>query len=77
MFGSIIKQNSIPSDIDILVTYKPINIKSYIQVLQLRHKINDRIINEIRLNADVILLSLNEEKEIDFINKSNAICVWP
>ena len=67
LFGSILNQNKIPSDIDILLIYS-------VYSEQLTENINHicNTLNQIsKFPVDLTVLSVTEEKELEFLKKQN------
>lgn len=58
------------NDIDILIVHKNIDQHSCSIAINCKKSIKARI-----QNSDIVMLSINEEKELDFIKKSKALMI--
>lgn len=65
LFGSILDNNKIPNDIDLLLIYE----KNSIQLLDELKKISVILEERYELPIDFTILSTNEAKEVKFLNK--------
>lgn len=71
LFGSILYTNS-PNDIDILILY-PISTSYIDKIFELRDNIKMILEKELSIDIDILILSYEEEKEIEFIQNEKAI----
>lgn len=69
LFGSILKNNTIPNDIDILLIYSEYCYK----IEQDSMLISSVIENKFGYPVDLTILSINEEKETKFIQRLNSM----
>ena len=58
------------NDIDILLVHKSIDLHSCSVAINCKKSIKARI-----QNSDIVMLSINEEKELSFIKKSKALLI--
>ena len=68
LFGSAVYSQN-PTDIDIAVIYKKGNV-SINEAIKFRRELESNLTNQIGSSVDIILLSNEEEKEMEFL--SNA-----
>jgi predicted nucleotidyltransferase len=70
LFGSVLAENSDPSDIDVLITYPS-------GLLMIAHQLATHIRETTGFPPyDVIVLSSEEERETDFISTVSARLFW-
>lgn len=69
LFGSILKDDVIPNDIDILLIYSEYCYKTEQEAII----ISSVLEKEFVLPVDLTILSINEEKETRFINRLNSL----
>lgn len=72
LFGSILKDNCRPNDIDILILYDDSSISNFDSVINLRKTLEERLMRIINLPIDITLLSYKENTEISFVSSENA-----
>ena len=76
LFGSSLNSSN-PSDIDLLYIYKNDNEPlCYKQAISFKNIILKRILHTFNIPADVILLSIDEEKELSYLNQINHIKLY-
>lgn len=69
VFGSVLEQNKTPSDIDLLIVYF-----EYSDTMQRRiNEFGKQLEKESRLPVDITILSVEEEKQVCFLEKVRAI----
>ena len=69
LFGSVLALNKIPSDIDVLIIYS-----EYSNTIQMQIKeFEKRLESESGLPIDLTILSFEEEHQVGFLGKVNAI----
>lgn len=71
LFGSMLDVNKFPNDIDILLIYDVYSD----EVRQKAHHIKKLLEDEFELPVDLTLLSINEEKEVDFLSRIHWLCI--
>jgi predicted nucleotidyltransferase len=69
LFGSLLQQKSMPSDIDLLIVYQ-----SDYEARGLRIGL-DALCG--CLPIDLLLLREDEESELNFVSRQSAICIFP
>ena len=69
LFGSLLRQKTLPSDIDLLIVYP-----HGVEARKLRMKLNAICL---RLPVDLLLLREDEELELNFIAEQSAMCIFP
>ena len=67
LFGSILDENKTPNDIDLLLIYSIYSLK----ILNDLNTIRFVLENEIKLPLDLTVISVEEEKEMRFLDKLN------
>ena len=67
LFGSILDENKTPNDIDLLLIYSAYSLK----ILNDLNTIRFVLENEINLPLDLTVISVEEEKEMRFLDKLN------
>lgn len=72
LFGSIIKDNCKPNDIDILILYDDSSINNFYSVINLRKILEERLTWIFNLPIDITLLSYKENTEINFVLSEKA-----
>jgi predicted nucleotidyltransferase len=72
IFGSAVSNKNY-SDIDILVTYQPSVLVTYPNMILLRENLKNNIEKELKQQADVVLLTIEEEKDLDYIQQVKAV----
>lgn len=65
LFGSILKNKNVINDIDLLILYE-----SQDELLEKKNKLNEL---SVYYPLDIYYMSLDEEIELDFINKVSAV----
>ena len=71
LFGSVLDVNKYPNDIDILLIY---NVYTD-DVRQKANHIKKLLEDEFEIPVDLTLLSVNEEKEVDFLSRIHWLCI--
>lgn len=71
LFGSVLSKEN-PNDIDLLMVYNP-NLISLKSVVKLKNKIINYLDESPLIKVDLLLLSMEEESEIDFIKSEKAL----
>lgn len=69
LFGSLLRQDSMPSDIDLLIVYQ-----SDYEARGLRLGLSEMCG---RLPIDLLLLREDEESELNFVSVQSAMCIFP
>lgn len=64
------------SDLDILMVYYNNSEKSIREVIKLRRNINNEILKHLKLDSDIILLSKEEEKQLNYLEQINSIILF-
>lgn len=72
LFGSALISDK-PNDIDILILFSPENYKDYRKIISIRNYLNNYIYIFMSKKVDIIILTYNEELELDYINQTKAI----
>lgn len=65
IFGSIIKKNKIPSDIDLLLIYQ--NYSE--ELISIKKEIETLLLGKIGLDTDITILSSEELEQTEFLEK--------
>lgn len=71
LFGSILDEENTPNDIDLLLIYSIYSHDIVNHLTAIRFVLE----KEIRLPLDLTVISVEEEKEIKFLNKLNSKCL--
>jgi len=69
LFGSLLRQEAMPSDIDLLIVYQ-----YGVETNKLRMGLSKMCL---QLPIDLLLLRKDEEKEHDFVAEQSAMCIFP
>lgn len=69
LFGSLLRQETIPSDIDLLIVYP-----HGVEARKIRMKLSAICLC---LPIDLLLLREDEELELNFIAEQSAMCIFP
>lgn len=71
LFGSILNENKLSNDIDILLVYEKYSfqIKSDLTIIR------SLLENKFEIPIDLTALSFDEEKEVEFLHKINYSCL--
>lgn len=71
LFGSILDENKLSNDIDILLVYGKYSfqIKSDLTIIR------SLLENKFEIPVDLTVLSIDEEKEVEFLHKINYSCL--
>lgn len=69
VFGSMLEQDKIPSDIDVLIIYS-----EYSNTIQRQiREFETQLANETKMSVDLTILSYEEEKQVCFLEKIRVI----
>lgn len=74
LFGSALILDE-PNDIDILILFSPKIYKDYRKIISIRNYLYNYISTYTRIKADIIILTFDEEYDLDYINQTKAIRV--
>ena len=69
VFGSVLEQNKIPRDIDVLIIYSEYSNEIQWQIKEFEMK----LANKTKMLVDLTLLSFEEERQVCFLEKIKAI----
>lgn len=72
IFGSTLYSEN-PNDVDILVIYTPIEQYTYKNAIMLRSVLSKKINAKLNLQADVVLLTREEERDLQYIKQVDLI----
>jgi predicted nucleotidyltransferase len=75
VFGSFLNSKT-PQDLDVLLVYEAHNTQSCKLAIAFRETLTSIVESKLDISADVILLSISEEEEMQFVVQESACMVW-
>ena len=75
LFGSsVIKKPK--NDIDILITYYNYSEESINKIIEIRAALKSKILKLLQLESDIILLSVKEELQLDYLSQIDSLLLY-